>query len=133
MAAEAPGQEKCPQNSFGIKGDECEFWDQQELKLQELPEDVPLGDMPRHVTVMVNRELCDQFQPGHRITVLGVLVASEKKGKGSGRGGAASGQQSGIKFSYIQGLGLCQNKQQNTGGLRSEFIIVKIFMFIVLR
>ena len=78
MNADNGGLEKCPMNSFSIKGDDCEFWDQQELKLQELPEDVPLGDMPRHVSVMVNRELCDRFQPGHRITVLGVLVASER-------------------------------------------------------
>ena len=39
-------QEKCDPDPFTIVSDDSEYWDQQEIKLQELPEDVPLGDMP---------------------------------------------------------------------------------------
>ena len=41
--------EKCPQDPYQVIAEDCDYWDMQELKIQELPEDVPLGDMPRHV------------------------------------------------------------------------------------
>lgn len=38
------GQERCPQDPFVILPDKCKYVDQQMLKLQEPPEDVPTGE-----------------------------------------------------------------------------------------
>ena len=48
------------------------YVDQQTLKLQEVPEPVPTGEMPRSVTLTVERGLVDFVSPGARISVLGV-------------------------------------------------------------
>lgn len=47
--------------------------DQQSLKLQELPDAVPAGEMPRSMLLIVERGLVDMVSPGARISVLGVL------------------------------------------------------------
>lgn len=39
----------CPPSPYVVLGDYCKFVDQQSLKLQENPETVPTGEMPRHV------------------------------------------------------------------------------------
>lgn len=71
-------RDKCPPNPFLIIPDQSEYWDQQEIKLQELPEDVPLGDMPRAVVCLLNRGLVDSLQPGNRVTIVGVTVNQKK-------------------------------------------------------
>ena len=52
-------ERKCPPYPYRIQPDACTYWDQQEVKFQELPEDVPHGDMPRAVTLILNRDLVD--------------------------------------------------------------------------
>lgn len=42
------------------------------LKLQEAPESIPQGEMPRHLTVYCERVLCERVAPGARVTVLGI-------------------------------------------------------------
>lgn len=46
--------------------------DYQVLKLQETPEDIPQGEMPRHLTVYCERMLCEKVAPGARVIVLGI-------------------------------------------------------------
>lgn len=41
------------------------------LKLQELPEHIPHGEMPRHLTVYVDRNLCERLLPGNRAIITG--------------------------------------------------------------
>jgi DNA replication licensing factor MCM5 len=43
----APGEVACPQDPYVVIADQSTFMDQQTLKLQETPEDVPTGEMPR--------------------------------------------------------------------------------------
>ena len=52
------------------------------LKLQEPPDLVPNGEMPRHVLLSVERSLVDRIAPGTRVHVLGVssIYASASKG-----------------------------------------------------
>jgi DNA replicative helicase MCM subunit Mcm2 (Cdc46/Mcm family) len=42
------------------------------LKLQETPENVPNGEIPRHMQLYVDRYLCDKIVPGNRVTVTGI-------------------------------------------------------------
>lgn len=49
------GQGDCPMQSFEVNVDLCEYIDQQRLKLQESPEVVPTGEMPRNILAIVER------------------------------------------------------------------------------
>ena len=42
-----PQQQKCPLDPYFIVPDKCKCVDFQTLKLQEVPEEVPNGEMPR--------------------------------------------------------------------------------------
>ena len=43
------GNEVCNLSPFIVVADDCEYIDQQTLKLQECPEAVPTGEMPRNI------------------------------------------------------------------------------------
>jgi DNA replicative helicase MCM subunit Mcm2 (Cdc46/Mcm family) len=60
--------------------DKCECVDFQTLKLQELPDAVPQGEMPRHLQLFCDRYLCEKVVPGNRLTILGIY-AIKKAGK----------------------------------------------------
>ena len=48
-------QDPCPPQPFVIVADQCEYIDQQTLKMQEGPEVVPTGEMPRNILLSVDR------------------------------------------------------------------------------
>jgi len=62
----------CGVGSFVIMADQCEYIDQQTLKLQESPEVVPTGEMPRNIMLTVDRYLVDKVTPGTRVSVMGI-------------------------------------------------------------
>merc|ERR1719453_1237836 len=113
-AAHIPGQcdgnnlrgpmEKCPPNPFLIVDELCEYADEQILKLQELPDHVPVGEMPRHVDLCVSQYLVDRASPGARLTAIGVFCATEHS-TGSSMGGGRSRGTDTVKYSYLQVLG----------------------------
>lgn len=41
--------------------------------MQENPEEVPHGEMPRHIQLYADRYLTDRVAPGNRVTILGVF------------------------------------------------------------
>ena len=49
------GRPKCPVDPFYIVPDKCKCVDFQVLKLQEIPESVPNGEMPRHMQLYCDR------------------------------------------------------------------------------
>ncbi|MEW5314783.1 MAG: hypothetical protein WDW38_006253 [Sanguina aurantia] len=91
LSAGIPGAEKCPVDPFIIVPDRSNYVDQQTLKLQEKPEDVPTGDLPRTVMLVVDRQLCHTATPGTRVTVMGIY--STFRGKAMDKGSAATLQQ----------------------------------------
>ena len=50
-----PSEVDCGVDPYVIVPDQCAYVDQQTLKLQEVPDSVPTGEMPRHVIVSVER------------------------------------------------------------------------------
>lgn len=56
--------------------------DQQTLKMQERPEDVPTGDLPRSMLCLVDRKLCSAVSPGTRVTAVGILSIFQSKDAG---------------------------------------------------
>ncbi len=45
----------CPLDPYQIVHDKCEFVDSQTLKLQEAPDMVPVGELPRHLILFADR------------------------------------------------------------------------------
>lgn len=82
---------------YVILPNECTFVDIQSLKMQELPEAVPTGDMPRHLQLNVTRYLCEQMIPGDRVYVHGVLTSYNPNPKPN--------RADGTNFSYLHVLG----------------------------
>ena len=50
------------------------FYDNQVLKLQDPPDEVPAGELPRHILLSVDRALVDSVAPGTRVSVMGVIM-----------------------------------------------------------
>ncbi|KAK4565751.1 minichromosome maintenance protein 5 [Recurvomyces mirabilis] len=78
--------EKCPLDPYYVIHEKSQFIDQQVLKLQEAPDDVPVGELPRHILVSADRYLANRVVPGSRCVVMGVfsIYQSQKNSKGSG-------------------------------------------------
>lgn len=56
------------------------FIDQQVLKLQEAPDQVPVGELPRHILISADRYLTNRVVPGSRCTVMGIFSIYQSKG-----------------------------------------------------
>lgn len=72
-APEPEGQKKdCPLDPYLIIHSKSTFADQQVLKLQEAPDMVPVGDLPRHMLLSVDRHLTGKVVPGSRVIASGI-------------------------------------------------------------
>jgi DNA replication licensing factor MCM5 len=78
------------------------YVDQQTLKLQEAPEAVPTGEMPRSTLVTVERGLVDRVSPGARVSVLGVLSLFERSDSGQNPDAAIAA----IRIPYLKVVGI---------------------------
>jgi len=74
---------------FETVTEKCTFVDSQTLKLQEAPETVPAGEMPRNLSLTVDRGLVQACVPGSRVTVTGVYTILPAAKDGRGRGGGS--------------------------------------------
>lgn len=63
---------QCPIDPYVILPDRCSCVDQQNIKLQEAPEMVPVGELPRHVLLTAQSYLVNKITPGTRVIVNGV-------------------------------------------------------------
>ena len=113
-ATEAQGREPCPLDPYFILPDKCKCVDFQTIKLQEAPDAVPIGEMPRHLQLYIDRYLCDRIVPGNRITIIGIY-AIRRSGKGvtvRGKEKKKRAGAGGICTPYIRVLGV----EVETGG-----------------
>ncbi len=58
---------------FDIVETKSEFVDSQEIRVQERPEDLPPGQLPRWVDVRLIDDLVDKARPGDRVTITGIV------------------------------------------------------------
>jgi len=58
---------------FTLAKDKSLYVDWQELSIQEKPEDVPGGQMPRSISVQLLDDIVDIARPGDRVTIVGVV------------------------------------------------------------
>ena len=59
-------------NAMELESGYSEYKDVQNVMLQELPENSPIGALPRSVEVVLQHDLVDQCKPGDRIRVMGI-------------------------------------------------------------
>jgi len=64
---------KCTSKDFTIQPDKSRFIDFQIARLQELPEDLPPGQLPHYVDVTIKQDLVDNARPGDRIILTGIV------------------------------------------------------------
>ncbi|RCN37179.1 MCM2/3/5 family protein [Ancylostoma caninum] len=107
--------QRCPVDPYHIVPDKCHCVDYQTLKLQENPEDVPHGEMPRHLQLYCDRYLTDKVAPGNRVTLVGVFSIKKLFQKNKGNKDKTL---TGIRTPYLRVLGI----HVETGGPgRAEF------------
>lgn len=97
---------------YYIVHENCQFIDQQILKLQEAPDQVPVGELPRHILINADRYLANRVQPGTRCTLIGVYdVYQSKASKNAGSGGAVA-----IRNPYLRAVGISTDVEHSMKG-----------------
>ncbi|KAK4885009.1 hypothetical protein RN001_001280 [Aquatica leii] len=101
---EQVGRTQCPTDPYFIIPDKCQCVDFQVLKLQELPDGIPQGEIPRHLTLYVDRYLCEKAVPGNRVYILGVYSIKKvsKPSRREGREKAITG----VRAPYMRVIGI---------------------------
>ena len=70
---------KCGEREFDMDPENSIFIDFQMVRLQELPEDLPAGQLPHYVEVTVMGDLVDQCRPGDRIILTGIVRIEQEQ------------------------------------------------------
>ncbi|KAK5937175.1 minichromosome maintenance protein 5 [Knufia obscura] len=112
-----PGQDegdKCPLDPYFVVHEESQFQDQQIIKLQEAPDQVPVGELPRHILISADRYLANRVVPGSRCTVMGVysIYQQNKNNKASAVA---------IRNPYLRAVGITTDVDHGTGSNTTHF------------
>lgn len=102
---EQTGRPKCPLDPFFIMPDKCDCVDFQVLKLQEPIDQIPQGEMPRHLPLYCDRYLCDRVVPGNRVLILGIY-SIKKVSKSGGKTRGKDRALVGVRAPYIRVVGI---------------------------
>ncbi|KAK4227102.1 MCM2/3/5 family-domain-containing protein [Podospora fimiseda] len=102
--------EKCPLDPYFVVHEKSKFVDQQIIKLQEAPDQVPVGELPRHVLISADRYLTNRVVPGSRCTVMGIFSIYQNKGSKSTSGAVA------IRTPYLRAVGIQTDIDQTAKG-----------------
>ncbi|XP_014666063.1 PREDICTED: DNA replication licensing factor mcm5-A-like [Priapulus caudatus] len=97
------GRPPCPLDPYFIVPDKCECVDYQLLKLQESPEAVPQGEMPRHMQLFCDRYLTEKVVPGNKVTVIGIYSIKKMS---AGKTGSKDKATVGIRSPYLRVVGI---------------------------
>ncbi|CAG9860618.1 unnamed protein product [Phyllotreta striolata] len=116
---EQANRPKCPLDPYFIMPDKCQCVDFQVLKLQELPDGIPQGEIPRHITLYCDRYLCERVVPGNKVQILGVYCIKKisRPTRREGREKAVTG----VRAAYMRVIGI---QQDNEGMGASRFSII---------
>ena len=83
---------KCSNPTCGRTGpfefvqEESTFIDSQDIRIQERPEELPPGQLPRSLTVkLVGKDIVDKARPGDHVAIVGIVRASSPRVPKAGR------------------------------------------------
>ncbi|PQP97423.1 DNA replication licensing factor MCM5 [Prunus yedoensis var. nudiflora] len=106
-----PGEEPCPLDPWVVVPDKSKYVDQQTLKLQENPEDVPTGELPRNILLSVDRHLVQTIVPGTRLTIMGIYSIYQASNSSTSHKGAVA-----VRQPYIRVVGIEEANDANSRG-----------------
>src|SRR5207245_7543152 len=66
------------QSDWEMLEERCKFKNTQEARIQERPEDLPPGQLPRYLDVRLENDIVDSARPGDRVAVI-CIVRAEKQ------------------------------------------------------
>ncbi|KAH7883799.1 MCM-domain-containing protein [Phlebopus sp. FC_14] len=114
-APELENQKKdCPMDPYLIVHSKSSFVDQQTLKLQEAPDMVPVGELPRHMLLSVDRYLTGKVVPGSRIIATGIY-STFNSSKNMSAGPAA------LRQPYLRLVHIEMSSPATAGGVSNPF------------
>ncbi|TYJ32694.1 hypothetical protein E1A91_A05G053100v1 [Gossypium mustelinum] len=96
-----PGEEPCPIDPWIVVPERSKNVDQQTLTLQENPEDVPTGELPRNMLLLVDRHLVQTIVPGTRLTIMGIYSIFQAANSSTNHKGAVT-----VRQPYIRIVGM---------------------------
>ncbi|KAK1766212.1 MCM-domain-containing protein [Phialemonium atrogriseum] len=102
---------KCPLDPYFVMHEKSAFVDQQIIKLQEAPDQVPVGELPRHVLISADRYLTNRVVPGSRCTVMGIFSIYQNKGSKNSTSSAVA-----IRTPYLRAVGIRTDIDQTAKG-----------------
>ncbi|KAH8089163.1 MCM2/3/5 family-domain-containing protein [Filobasidium floriforme] len=109
-ALDQDGKNSCPLDPYVVVHDKCRFVDAQSIKLQEAPDMVPVGELPRHMVLHAERYLTGQVVPGSRVIVTGIY-STYAPAKNKTTSGAPA-----LRQPYVRILGLELDTSLAAGG-----------------
>lgn len=74
---------KCNSTELELDPINCKFIDFQKVRLQELPEDLPAGQLPDYIDVTVVGDLVNECRPGDRVLLTGIVRIEQEEHKTS--------------------------------------------------
>ncbi|XP_026445454.1 DNA replication licensing factor MCM5-like isoform X1 [Papaver somniferum] len=105
------GEEPCPIDPWIVVPDKSKYVDQQTVKLQENPEDVPTGELPRNMLLSVDRHLVQTIVPGTRLTIIGIYSIFQAGNSATSQRGAVA-----VRQPYIRVVGIEDGSDSNSSG-----------------
>ncbi|NHV46068.1 MAG: minichromosome maintenance protein MCM [Candidatus Verstraetearchaeota archaeon] len=78
---QCPNPDCRKKGNFRLLTEESKFVDWQMIQLQERPEELPPGRLPRSIDCILQEDLVDTIRPGDRVYIIGVLKARQDASK----------------------------------------------------
>ena len=103
----------CKHTTLAIIPKASRFIDFQILRLQELPEDLPPGQLPHYVNVSIKQDLVDYARPGDRIVLTGIVRIEQERISGVSKSESALYRlrMDGNNVEFIGGKGLKSSRR----------------------
>ncbi|CAN4113156.1 unnamed protein product [Withania somnifera] len=105
------GEDPCPIDPWIVVPDKSKYVDQQTLKLQENPEDVPTGELPRNMLLSIDRHLVQTIVPGTRLTIMGIYSIFQASNSTTSHKGAVA-----VRQPYVRVVGMEETNEANSRG-----------------
>ncbi|MFQ6025237.1 MAG: minichromosome maintenance protein MCM, partial [Nitrosopumilaceae archaeon] len=97
---------KCTHRDLELVPEKSRFIDFQVVRLQELPEDLPPGQLPHYIDVTVLQDLVDNARPGDRIILTGIVRIEQEQVSGMrGKSGIYRLRIQGNNIEFLGGKG----------------------------
>ena len=125
MSLDSPVQcstPNCKHKNLGIEPKSSRFIDFQIVRLQELPEDLPPGQLPHYIDVSIKQDLVDNARPGDRIVLTGIVRIEQERISGVSKNESALYRLriDGNNVEFIGGKGLKSSRRSEREEISSE-------------